>query len=225
MVWVIIILWSLVGSAVYSPLSMFCELVATLPGLGGLLSGILMVVFNLALVAWGLLSLVAALRATIYDSFTPAVQVDKAWKMAIHDWKGLLIVLCISLLALIPLIVVSIVVIAILMGMFGDTILSFVQTMASLGIYDSTATLTAAQSEALAAAAQTLAMAIIQWLPALLLLGLVSNYVLFVFSMVVDALTYHALGLWFQQFDLPRWRGMNEPLPFETVPPAPAPGV
>ena len=38
----------------------------------------------------------------------------------------------------------------------------------------------------------------------------------------LSALVYRAVGYWTMQFDVPRWRGQDEPMPFETQPAAPA---
>ena len=40
-------------------------------------------------------------------------------------------------------------------------------------------------------------------------------YVLVVVSVFLEALVARALGYWTMQFDVPRWRSQDDPMPFE----------
>lgn len=209
MTWCIVLIWVLAGNLVYTPLVFLFQGVGHMPLLGGFFETIFMIILNVALLAWTMLAMVAALRATIYDSFTPVIQVGQAFKMFIRDWKGMLLIFCISLLVLIPFIIVSVIAIAFFFALFGGVVADLVQYAA----YDPTLLGTAASSFLL----QELLRTLLIWLPTMILMTIVFWYILEVASAMVSALVYHALGLWMQQFDLPAWRGMKEPLPFELV--------
>lgn len=217
MAWCIVFLWAIAGSLMYTPLSLLFEGVGNIPLLGGVFETILMIVLDIALVAWSMLSMVAALRATIYDSFTPVIQVGQALKMLIRDWKGMLIIFCISLLSLIPFVVVIAIAIAFFIALFGGIFVELAQYAAS-----GSAMFTTTSASFLF---QELLQTFLVWLPTIILVSFILWYVLEVTGMLVSALVYHALGLWTQQFDLAGWHGMKDPLPFElaaSAPPSPS---
>lgn|GEM_PF-2250889 len=212
MAWGIIIIWSLVGNLAYSILSYPISAIGNLPIMGSFLSFLLDLAVFVALALWGFLAIVAAMRSAIYDSFSPVVQVKQAWMMFRHDWKGAVRVFLISLLVLIPLMAVTLIfAIIIAMSMGGSLVQLFMM---------------AANGQSIDAASQSLAMDIVGILPMLIIVSLVLFYAMMVCDMITSGLTYRALGLWTAGFDVPRWRGQNDPLPFQTQqtpPPSAAP--
>lgn len=154
---------------------------------------------------------VADMRVSIYGTLSAGFQVGKIWKMIKHDFQGLLRIFGMSLLiGLIIGVIVCIlifIIIALVFAASGGAIVS-----GSSSSVDSSMV------------GAILGVGFLSFI-----LIMVFGYVIVVIAMMSQALISRALGYWTRQFDVPNWRGQNDPMPFElmgqqpyqgTVPPA-----
>ena len=140
---------------------------------------------------------VAFMRSAIYDRLSPGFQLGKIWSMFRKDTNGIMRIFGMNLLlSLILSAIISIVVMILVFGL--------IAAGAGAGASDSSAAAFVGLGGVLT----------------IVLLALV--YFAVVASMVVEALVARAVGYWTMQFDVPHWRGQDDPMPFEQVPPASA---
>ncbi len=183
------------------------------PALGGFGSLLYLVglvgTLLLMMLAW-----VGRMRSSIYDRLSAGFQLGKIWKMFRHDTGGIMRIFGMYLLVglivgiVLGIIVSMLLVIVFMIGAAG---------MAATGMTaDSLRNMNDMQSMLLAirifASAGVFGFIVIMaciWISVLA-------------SLFVDMLVVRALGYWTMQFDVPRWRGQDEPMPFETQPAAPA---
>lgn len=138
---------------------------------------------------------VAFMRSAIYDRLSPGFQLGKIWSMFRKDTNGIMRIFGMNLLlSLILSAIISIVVMILVFGL--------IAAGAGAGASDSSAAAFVGLGGVLT----------------IVLLALV--YFAVVASMVVEALVARAVGYWTMQFDVPHWRGQDDPMPFEQVPPA-----
>lgn len=140
---------------------------------------------------------IAFMRSAIYDRLSPGFQLGKIWSMFRKDTNGIMRIFGMNLLlSLILSAIISIVVMILVFGL--------IAAGAGAGASDSSAAAFVGLGGVLT----------------IVLLALV--YFAVVASMVVEALVARAVGYWTMQFDVPHWRGQDDPMPFEQVPPASA---
>lgn len=178
------------GSSIVSGLGVLVSVVGVV---GGILLGIL---------AW-----IGSMRISIYDRLSAGFQIGKIWKMFRHDTNGAMRIFGMVLLfGLIFSVVLSVVytmifVIIVLAGFAG---------LAASG-YNLSAVQYMTDSQAAAMVLQFIASAgLIGFIGVILLL-----FVTYLVSMFVELLVARAIGYWTMQFDVPRWRGQDDPMPFE----------
>jgi hypothetical protein len=201
--WAIIFIWAFVLSIVSQAVGVLSGAIENVPIIGFLIFVILELAIVVVAIVWGMMSQVAALRATIYNSFSPCVQIKPVWTMFKKDWKGQLKIFCISLLMLIPIIILIILFCVIVMALAGTAILNLAAVvMSGSGSTDTISRLVTS---------------LLYTLPVLLLVGFVFTYVFLFFQTIITGLVIRSLGIWCSHFDVPRWKGQNDPLPFETV--------
>ncbi len=209
--WAIVFIWTFVFAFASQIVSMLSVAVENIPLLGYLVFAILQIAIIVIAIIWGMMAQVAAMRATIYNSFSPCVQIKPVWVMFKKDWKGQLKIFGISLLILIPTIILCLLFCGIVIALAGSTIVGLA-TAAASGT-GSTDTIS------------RLATSLLSAIPVLLLVGLVFTYIFLVLEVFVTGLVVRSIGIWCSHFDVPHWKGQNDPLPFETAGPDAAAAV
>ncbi len=165
--------------------------------------------FFLSILAW-----IGSMRISIYDRLSAGFQIGKLWKMFRHDTGGIMRIFGMNLLVgLIIGIILSIL----------YTIVIFLIIFAGIaGLAASGYNVNAIQhmSDAQAAAM------VLQFIAGAGVVGffgfIILAFVTYVAQAFVMLLVARAMGYWTRQFDVPRWRGQDDPMPFETAPPAAA---
>ena len=163
----------------------------------GLVLGLLM-----SILAW-----IGSMRVVIYDRLSPGFQFGKIWKMFRHDTGGIMRIFGMNLLVSF---IVGLVISIIVMVLFSGTIITAVSAMASSG-YDMQSLQYMNDAEATAFALQFMSSAGIVGLLSML----VGGFAISLGSVFAMTLVARALGYWAAQFDVPRWRGQDDPMPFE----------
>lgn len=154
------------------------------------LAGSILTVFTYVF-AW-----VACIRMTVYDRLGTGLQLGKVWKMAKHDFGGLMRILGMSLIwGLIFALIASIICVIIV----------------AIAVVPAVAVGVSTSSGGSGAFAYVLA-AIAVAAP----LFLIFAYALFVAQSFLNILIARAVGYWARQFDIPSWGTKDDPLPFET---------
>ena len=147
--------------------------------------------------AASLVYLVGSVRMAVYGRLSAGLQIGRIWTMLRHDFTGALRVL--GMLVLLT-VVIEAVFVAVAFAVLGGC-------GVILGL---TVSLLQAAGGAGAVAAFVPA-ALMLWL-----LALVGTGVLYMASSAfVTLMTARAMGYWVRQFDVPAWRGQDDPLPFE----------
>ncbi len=136
----------------------------------------------------------ATMRMSIYGRLSAGFQIGRLWSMIRHDFGGLLRILGMAILLALGL--------GILLSLF----LFFVVSIGVLGGVAATAGSGHHPGVAGLGATAVLIIAILS-----IVFGLVSMVVGTFISMMVA----RALGYWTRQFDVPAWRGQDDPMPFE----------
>jgi len=149
-------------------------------------------------VAVTLFQWVGNMRMSIYGRLSAGFQINKIWAMIRHDFKGILKILGMVVLVTV---VVSIV-FALIIGVVMVVILAV-----------------AAGAGVLNLQADHLTGSVVAWSVGLILLALllsaIAYYVFMVITVFIETLFTRALGYWTRQFDVPNWRGQDDPMPFE----------
>lgn len=170
--------------------------------LGSLLRwrGFLTFVWGIALVFLGVATVVAQLRATIYQKIGAGFGLGALWEMIRRDPKGLVRIFGISCVFTAAGWVASQVFQSVvLLNSFGS--FAYLRMVYETGYYTA-ADVAYAVSDILRATA-----------PLLLLFLLVNNFLTVLETLLVDTAT----GLWMRQFDVARWGGEKDPLPAEAL--------
>lgn len=161
--------------------------------------------------AAALVYLVGSVRMAVYGRLSAGLQISRIWAMLRHDFTGALRVL--GMLVLLTVVVEAVLVAAITVVLGGCGM--------AFGLIVSL--LSAAGGSAVAAA--FVPFALLLWL--LVLLG--AGVLCMASSAFIALITARAMGYWVRQFDVPAWRGQDDPLPFEagyaSAAPAAAPGA
>ena len=167
--------------------------------LGGVLSLVFGAVFLVVSVIVVLLCWVGTMRMSVYGTLSAGFQLGKIWAMVRRDPRGLLKIFGMAILLSVAATVIMCVLffVAVFVAFLG------VSALAALG-------------PAIDRTNAFLAVLLIGVFASLFMGGLlvvtlaVSTLVVFGYAMVV-----RALGYWTQQFDVPAWRGQDDPMPFE----------
>ena len=167
-----------------------------------LFGGLMTLVFTALTVATAFAAMlfqwVGSMRMSIYGRLSAGFQFSKMWAMIRHDFGGLMRIfgMCI-LLSVIVSVVISVL----------FTIVIFVTVL--IGIAATGGNLRADHFDG----------TVIGWIIAfggLAIVGsLLVSYIAIAASMFIATLVVRALGYWTRQFDVPAWRGQDDPMPFE----------
>ena len=167
---------------------------AVFGGTGHALSGNISGLFSLLiLVIASLFYLVAAARASIYGRLGPGFQLSRLWAMMRHDTKGLVRVVCVG--------VALTVCMGAIFGVFSLGMGVVVAALTALGVWGG--------------GGMASALAVMLFALAAMLACLVALVVLSAASAFITIMTVRAMGYWVRQFDVPAWRGQDDPMPFE----------
>lgn len=160
-------------------------------------------VFFVVLFSW-----VGSMRMSIYGRLSAGFQLSKIWAMIRQDFSGLLRIVGMAfvLVAIVAAIAFALTAaVSIVSFVFGAVVLG---GGLSFDVYSPGGFVFGAVFGLL-----------------LLILSLLVSYIGEVVTVLISAMTTCALGYWTRQFDVPAWRGQDDPMPFETshIPPSYAP--
>lgn len=157
-------------------------------------------------------ALVGVMRMAIYGRLSAGFQLGRMWSMARHDANGLLRILGM---------VVLVSVIGAVVFVFGLAIVIGIAVAVGIGAagagIDWLGLSMALNSGAPSAQGQLMSamQALAPVLGIVIVLFFAFVYALSVFDSWVTLLQARAMGYWTRQFDVPRWRGQGDPMPFE----------
>ncbi len=149
---------------------------------------------------------VGSMRISIYNRLSAGFQLKKSWKMMRHDFTGILKIFGMVLLVGLILGVIFFILFSIVMGIF--TAIG-VATFGSQIDYLIDGRYSRVNWGAIAG---LIVVFMIVWL--------IVCYLAAVLGMWLNTLTARALGYWTRQFDVPAWKGQDDPMPFELRPAA-----
>ena len=170
-------------------------------GLASALMGMLLSFASMAIaVLISFFQEVGTMRMSIYGRLSAGFQLGRIWSMIRYDFGGLLRILGMSiLLALAMAVVISVLVfVVVLLGMA----VGFVAAGGSMNV-------NADHADAAVAGMAAVVVIVVLAFSALVVLASMAMST-FVYAMVV-----RALGYWTRQFNVPAWRGQDDPMPFE----------
>ena len=142
---------------------------------------------------------VAFMRSAIYDRLSPGFQLGKIWSMMRKDTGGIMRIFGMNLL----------------LGLILSVVITIVVTIGVLAI------IAVGYGASGGGDPSTAAIAGIGGIAALLLIAFIFFAV--VAGMAIEAIVARAVGYWTMQFDVPHWRGQDDSMPFEQMPPASGP--
>ena len=187
---------SFAGSAfVWGDVHSICQTVAPLGAVSGLLSLFSFAVtfavsFILTLFKW-----VGTMRMSIYGRLSAGFQGPRIWAMLRHDWRGILRILGMFIIVsfvlglILALVISAVVFVCILCA----------SLFAGMGVYPHDGSFAIIVVAAMV----------------LVLVALVVALLAAFLGVLGCALVVRAVGHWTCQFDVARWRGQDDPMPFE----------
>lgn len=196
-------LWGIAANshAVASSLVSGLGLLVYLVGLVGLLF--------LMILAW-----IGSMRISIYDRLSAGFQIGKIWKMFRRDTNGVMRIFGMYLLVGLIIVIVLSIIASILVFL---VVFAGIASLAASG-YNIAALQHLTDSQAAALVLQVFAGAGVVGFFSMLVIA----FLAYVAEMFVMLLVVRAMGYWTMQFDVPRWRGQDDPMPFEVMAPAAA---
>ena len=186
-------------------------ILGNLPWVGELLS----FAWGVFMIFVGMLVMVAAVRATVYQNFKAGYRAPTLWQMGSHDPWGLLRVWLISLVA-------GVIVVVVALFLFVPAAIGSIGFFMDLGDYVSGGYgyyMTEAEEARLAL--EVVGYLFQQFGPAILITAVLA----LVSGVFVNLLSYCGVALWLRQFNVPTWGRDEDPLPEPVVPEAPAADV
>lgn len=186
-------------------------ILGNLPWVGELLS----FAWGVFMIFVGMLVMVAAVRATVYQNFKAGYRAPTLWQMGSHDPWGLLRVWLISLVA-------GVIVVVVALFLFVPAAIGSIGFFMDLGDYVSGGYgyyITEAEEARLAL--EVVGYLFQQFGPAILITAVLA----LVSGVFVNLLSYCGVALWLRQFNVPAWGRDEDPLPEPVVPEAPAADV
>lgn len=196
---------AITGTSMYSSNMMYHGTGYTmpLPVAGGLIGVLFTIVVTALSVGMTFFTWVGSMRMAIYDRLSAGFQLGRVWSMMRHDSNGMLRIFGMNLLLSVIVGVICVVLILVVVIMI--MLVGFI--MAGGGV-DFTSLGHGSASE-----------------PAwgiVITLGILAVFLIFAVSWVTlalgifaEMLVVRALGYWTQQFNVPAWRGQDDPMPFE----------
>lgn len=182
-------------------------ILGNLPWVGELLS----FAWGVFMIFVGMLVMVAAVRATVYQNFKAGYRAPTLWQMGSHDPWGLLRVWLISLVA-------GVIVVVVALFLFVPAAIGSIGFFMDLGDYVSGGYgyyMTEAEEARLAL--EVVGYLFQQFGPAILITAVLA----LVSGVFVNLLSYCGVALWLRQFNVPTWGRDEDPLPEPVVPEAP----
>lgn len=172
-------------------------------GLSAAVIGLLVFVATIAATFFAsLFAWVGSMRMAVYGRLSAGFQIGKLWSMMRRDFGGLLRIFGMTLI----------------IGLVaGAAIFVVVMVVALVGGFAGVAAIGSPGMNARFGASEVGAMLAFIGVAVVLMLALV--YATMVVSAFSSAMTVRAMGYWMRQFDVPHWRGQDDPLPFEVVSP------
>ena len=137
---------------------------------------------------------IASMRTAIYDRLSAGFQFGKIWSMFRYDTKGIFKIFGMNLIVSLIISAIGVIVLGIALAI-----------MIGVGV-----SLSSGSHETASIAAMSL-------IGIMSLVVLVIAYFIVVGALYVEALVARALGYWTMQFEVPKWRGQDDPMPFELV--------
>ena len=186
-------------------------LVSAVLGAVPLLGPLLAFVWVICSMFVGLMIMVAALRATIYQKIVAGLRVPTIWQMVKSDVAGLMRIFGMQVAGFAILWVASVVVMLVATIALLPKVVYYADYIAEFDAIMSDGTRMALAFEILGGVLSTLG-------PALLLLFVLSG----IFSVVMLLLSYTAVALWMRQFNVAAWGREEDPLPGTAPLPGPA---
>lgn len=186
-------------------------ILGNLPWVGELLS----FAWGVFMIFVGMLVMVAAVRATVYQNFKAGYRAPTLWQMGSHDPWGLLRVWLLRL-------VVGVIVVVVALFLFVPAAIGSIGFFMDLGDYVSGGYgyyMTEAEEARLAL--EVVGYLFQQFGPAILITAVLA----LVSGVFVNLLSYCGVALWLRQFNVPTWGRDEDPLPEPVVPEAPAADV
>lgn len=168
--------------------------------------GVLFYLLYLATIfAVSFFEMVGSMRISIYGRLSAGFQFKKIWLMIKKDFGGLLRIFgMIILMGLVLGIILSVL----------YFIFAFIVIFLMIGAGAGVSSMAGSWDNALVGMGFALIAAVV-------VLALIVSYITLVFGMFIQSMMVRALGYWTRQFDVPNWRGQDDPLPFEINPAAP----
>ena len=171
-------------------------IIGAVPVLGAALSTLISIVGTLI----GVVTIVAVLRATIYQQVGPGFNVSTIFQMVEKDFVGLLRILGLSLAG--GLIIAGI-----------STIVLIIAVIPSIAEISAAAqAFTRAMSDYGSTDTLTLSLMVeffLSLVPSIIATCVIVSF----FAIVLQILVYNAVGLWIRQYNVPAWGGPDDPLP------------
>lgn len=168
---------------------------AAAPSAGALLASMVLSLISMVLsFAVLFFQWVGIMRMSIYDRLSAGFQIKKIWAMLRHDSGGILRIfgmyLLLSLAAAVIVFIVALI-----------FVLVFVSALAQSGGSGDSSLMAVIAAGGLVG----------------VLLLVLFGYALVVYSVFVQGMIARALGYWTRQFNVPAWRGQEDPMPFEMM--------
>ena len=162
-----------------------------------------MVFFALSIAAYlftAFFTWVGSMRMSIYGRLSAGFQFGKIWSMLRHDFAGMLRILGMAvLMAIATTVVVTILIVVVV---FLCMAIGFAVTGGNLNI----------NSSRFDAAIVGMVFGVGG---VAIVLSLLAGFASMVVAVFFTAMITRALGYWTQQFNVPAWRGQDDPMPFE----------
>ncbi len=176
-------------------------------GASAAIGGIMYLIGIALALFFSILAWIGSMRVSIYDRLSTGFQFGKIWKMFRHDTGGIMRIFGMNLLVGLILGILLSIVITILMML---VVFAGAAGLASAG-YTPESFDYISDTEAMRIFAQLLSSVGLIGIICLTLAVFLGN----VTSIFTEMLVARALGYWTWQFDVPQWRGKDDPLPFE----------
>ncbi len=173
-------------------------------GIFGLLGTLLSVLALAASFFAAIFSWVGCMRMSIYGRLSAGFQFGKIWSMIRHDFGDLLRIVGMYL------ILFAVGGIVFFASIFILTLICMMVGMVATG---GNLNINASHFDA------SIIGMILSVGGVAVLLSFVMGYVILVFAVFAIAMVARAMGYWTQQFNVPAWRGQDDPMPFEMRPP------
>ncbi len=205
--WVVELVGSIVTGVGLGSLSWHSYGGGFLPLTFGLMAGLAgLAFFVLSLAAYFFATFffwVGTMRMSIYDRLSAGFQLGRMWAMMRHDFGGILRIFGMAvLLSLILAVVVFTLVLVVV----------FIGAAVSLFAFGGALDINRGQFDGAVVGAVLVAIALVA------ALALFVAFVSAVMGVFVEMMTARALGYWTRQFNVPAWRGQDDPMPFELRP-------